>query len=264
MNKITLNKLSLKTIGLFLLFLAISASAFVLVQKYRASREYVTPRVGDIIETIYGLGTVVADQDHHLRSAVAAEVRRVFVQEGAAVSKGDALVQLDEVQFKSPFAGVVTHIAFKEGELVSPQMPVMSVTNLQKLHLEVNLEQQSVMRVKKGQSVYISFESMRNERLKGEVTAIYPRENQFIVRVDMKDWPEANILPGMTADVGILVGEKKQVLLIPLKSLVAGQVTRERNGRKEKVRVKLGAMDGEWAEVIESDILPTDQILVRK
>jgi len=80
----------------------------------------------------------------------------------------------------------------------------------------------------------------------------------------MKDWPEANILPGMTADVGILIGEKKQVLLIPLRSLVSGQVTRVRAGRHEKIRVKLGAMDEEWAEVLESDLLLSDQILVRK
>lgn len=259
-----MNKLFLKITGYILISLTLAAVSFFLFQKYRVKQEYISPRVGDIIETIYGLGTVTADQDYHLRVAVAAEVRRVFVQEGSVVSKGEAIIQLDEVQFKSPFAGVVTHVAFKEGEVVSPQIPVLSVTNLKKLHLEVNLEQQSVLRVKKGQSVYISFESMRNERLKGEVTAIYPRENQFIVRVDMKEWPEVNILPGMTADVGILVGEKKQVILIPLKSLVAGQVTRQRNGHKEKIRVKLGAMDGEWAEVIEPDILPTDEILVRK
>jgi multidrug efflux pump subunit AcrA (membrane-fusion protein) len=256
--------ISLKSVGIFFIVVIVFIVVGVGVQQYRSSREYVSPRLGDVIETIYGLGTVTADFDYHLRTGVAVGVKRIFVQEGSAVSKGDSLIQLDEILFRSPLSGVVTHIAFKEGELVSPQVPVVSVTNLEKLHLEVNLEQQSVLRVKKGQIVYISFESMRNERLKGQVTAIYPRENQFIVRVEMKDWPEANILPGMTADVGILIGEKKQVLLIPLRSLVSGQVTRVRAGRHEKIRVKLGAMDEEWAEVLESDLLLSDQILVRK
>lgn len=259
-----MTKVTLKSFGVIFGALILAAAVFVFIRKYQSSREFVSPRVGDVIETIYGLGTVTADQDYHLRTGVAVGVRKVFVQEGSPVSKGDTLIQLDDILFRSPLSGVVTHVAFKEGELVSPQVPVVSVTNLEKLHLEVNLEQQSILRVKKGQSAYISFESMRNERLKGEVTAIYPRESQFIVRVEMKDWPEANILPGMTADVGILIGEKKQVLLIPLRSLVAGQITRVREGRQEKIRVKLGAMDGEWAEVLESDVLPTDQILVRK
>ena len=256
--------ISLKSVGIFFIILIGLVGLVFSVNRYSSSREYVAPRLGDVIETIYGLGTVTADFDYHLRTGVSVGVRRIFVQEGSAVSKGDSLIQLDEILFRSPLSGVVTHIAFKEGELVSPQVPVVSVTNLDKLHLEVNLEQQSVLRVKKEQSVYISFESMRNERLKGKVTAIYPRENQFIVRVEMKDWPDANILPGMTADVGILIGEKKQVLLIPLRSLVAGQITRVRNGQHERIRVKLGAIDEEWAEVLDSDLRLSDQVLIRK
>ncbi len=258
-----MRKISSKVVLAFFVSAVVIVGAFLYIQKFRSSREYVSPRVGDVVETIYGLGTVTADQEYHLRVAVTSEVRKLFVQEGHTVAKNTPLIRLDDNTFKSPLDGVVTRIAFKEGELVAPQVPVLTVTNLARLYLEVSLEQQSTLRVKRGQPVYISFESMRNEKLTGEVATIYPRENQFIVRVEIKDWPAMNILPGMTADVAILVGEKKQVLLIPVKSIIAGQATRRRDGRNEKIRVKLGSMDGEWAEVLSNDLLPSDQILVR-
>lgn len=62
---------------------------------------------------------------------------------------------------------------------------------------------------------------------------MYPRESQFIVRIELSSWP-LGVLPGMTADVAILVGKKENVLMIPMRSLVAGQVVRVRAGKKRK------------------------------
>jgi hypothetical protein len=125
------------------------------------------------------------------------------------------------------------------------------------------LEQQSILRIKKDQDVFISFESLRNEKYQGQVYSIYPRDNQFIVRIELKNWP-TGVLPGMTADVAILVGKKNNVLLLPLRSIVAGQVIRIRNGKKEKIPIKLGVIDGEWGEVTSENILSDDELLTRK
>jgi multidrug efflux pump subunit AcrA (membrane-fusion protein) len=159
--------------------------------------------------------------------------------------------------------GTVTSISYKDGELVAPQAEVVTVTNLEHLFLEVSLEQQSILRVKKDQPVYISFESLRNEKCEGLVTSVYPRENQFIVRIELKKWP-LGVLPGMTADVAILVGKKSNALLIPINSIFAGQVTRIRHNKKERVPVKLGIIDGEWGEVVSDNILETDELIIRK
>ncbi|MEK6773519.1 MAG: efflux RND transporter periplasmic adaptor subunit [Bdellovibrionota bacterium] len=220
------------------------------------------PRVGEVIEAIYGLGTVMSDQVYRVRGGLTLQVRRLSVREGDSVKAGDLLLQLDENQFRSPIAGVVTSISFKEGEIIPPQIPIITVTNLKALFLEVSLEQQSILRVKKGQHAAVSFESLRNEKVQGEVAQVYPRDNQFIVRIDIDKWP-SGVLPGMTADVAIEVGKKSDVLLIPVKSVFGGQVTRIRQGRKEKIQVKLGVIDGEWAEVTSDNITRSDFILVR-
>lgn len=221
------------------------------------------PRMGDVIESIYGLGTVTPSQVYHMRSAVVVAVRKLFVTEGDLVKSGDLLVQLDERKVHSAIEGTVTAVAYKDGEIVPPQASVITVTNLEKLYLEVSLEQQSILRIKRGQTALVSFESLRNEKIAGAVASVYPRDSQFIVRIELQKWP-VGVLPGMTADVAILVGKKTNVLLIPLHSIVAGQVTRLRNGKKERIPITLGVVDGEWGEVTSENIAQDDELLVRK
>lgn len=223
----------------------------------------VRPKLGNVVESIYGLGTVTADKIFHVRAGTTLSVRKVFVKEGQMIKQGDSLVQLDESIMRSSIDGTVTTVSFKDGEVVPPQSKVVTVTNLDHLYLEVSLEQQSILRVKKDQQVYVSFESLRNEKYEGIVTAVYPRESQFIVRIELKKWP-TGVLPGMTADVAILVGKKEDVLLIPISSIVAGQVTRVRERKKERISIKLGVIDGEWGEVISDNILETDELVTRK
>jgi macrolide-specific efflux system membrane fusion protein len=225
--------------------------------------EKAKPRIGEVVESLYGLGTVTADQTYRFKAGVTSIVGKVFVKEGDLVRPHDPLVKLDENIMRSQINGTVTSISFKDGELVAPQALVVTVTNLEHLFLEVSLEQQSILRVKKDQPVYISFESLRNEKCEGLVTSVYPRENQFIVRIELKKWP-LGVLPGMTADVAILVGKKSNALLIPINSIFAGQVTRIRDNKKERVPVKLGIIDGEWGEVVSDNILKTDELIIRK
>lgn len=223
----------------------------------------IKPKLGNVVESIYGLGTVTAFGVYNMRTVISLNVGKLYVTEGDLVKVGDPLVKLDDNLMRSPLKGTVTGVNFKEGELVSPHVPIITVTNLDDLHLDVSLEQQSVLRVQKGQKVFISFESLRGEKFEGSVKSIYPRENQFIVVIEIKKWPQG-VLPGMTADVAIQVGKKEKVLLIPVNSIYAGQVIRVHNGKKEKISVKLGVVDGEWAEVTSENIAPNDELIVRK
>jgi multidrug efflux pump subunit AcrA (membrane-fusion protein) len=231
--------------------------------KARSPNERVRIKQGNLVESIYGLGTVTPDQIFHVRSGLTAWLRKLFVKEGDSVETDSALVQLDDRIVRSPITGTVTQVDFKQGEIIPPQVSIVNVTNLKKLYLEVSLEQQSILRIRPQQKAYVSFESLRGERYDGQVLAVFPKANQFIVRIELENWPKG-ILPGMTADVAILVGEKQNVLLIPLQAISAGRVTRIRNGKREKIPVQLGMIDGEWAEVTSQNISVDDEILVNR
>ncbi len=247
----------------FLIFVLIVVASFYTWKKIDNSQRTVQPIRGDIIESIYGLGVVTGDEIFHLRTGVPLTVQKLYVKEGDFVRSRQALMQLDDHTMRSPIEGTVTNVTYKLGEIVSPLINALTVTNMDRLYLEVNLEQQSVMRVRTSQEVVISFESLRNVKYSGLVKSIFPRDSQFIIRIELQKWPEG-VLLGMTADTAILVGKKKNTLLIPLKTIVAGHVTRYRDGKKQRIPVELGIVDGEWAEVVSDNLLETDQLVVRK
>lgn len=254
-----MNKKTILILGGVFLTLALTILGFV---RFRLNQERLKPKRGNVVESIYGLGTVTADHSFNIRAGVAITVNKLFVKEGDVVKRGARLIKIDDSTMFSPIDGTITKVSYKEGELAAPQVSILTVTNLTHLYLEVSLEQQSVLRIKEGQQTLVSFETLRNEKYMGHVRTIYPRENQFIVRIELDKWP-VGVLPGMTADAAIVVGKKVDVLLIPITSISGGQVIRIRNSKKEKISVRLGVINDEWAEVLSENIIETDELLNR-
>jgi len=225
--------------------------------------EYVKPRYGPIVEAIYGLGKVKTDRVYEVKLGIIKVIRKIYVHEGETVRKGDRLVQFDgDLVFTAPFNGTVTLVAFHENQSVFPQQPVVRVEDLATKYIEVSLEQQGALRVSPGLPVRVVFESIRGEVLKGKVSAIFSRNEEFLAHIDV---PLAdNILPGMTADVAIEVSRKDKALLVPLSAITDGRVRVKRDGKRKTVKLSIGSIDGNWAEVLDGDITVNDEVLIPK
>ena len=246
-------------IGFLLVAGIIATIAFKRSSKY----EFVTPRRGSITEAIYGLGKVKTYKKYDVKIGVMSTVEKIYAREGDVVKKGQPLIRFAEsLMFHSPLNGTVTFLGVDEAEAVAPQMAIMSVKDLTNRYIEVSLEQQGALRVQKNQKADVIFESLRGEKLAGRVKALFPKNDEFLAHIQV-DGLMDNVLPGMTADVSITVGEHENVLLVPVSSLVNGHITIIRNDEKTKVPIKVGGIDGEWAEVIEGDIRDDDQVMMK-
>ncbi len=231
----------------------------------KSQYELIHPIKGDVVEAIYGLGKVKSDSRFEVKVGIMTTVEKLYVSEGDAVEKGGALIKFkDSAIFKAPFAGRVTRVNHYEKETVLPQAPVLKIEDLKERHIEVSLEQNGALRVKEGHEAQVVFESLRNQKYAGVVKSLFPRDDEFIAHIDVKNLPE-NVLPGMTADVAIVVGSKKQVQLVPLSAIDNGVVTIKREGeRRKKIPVKIGVVDGQYAEMIDSPLKYSDEILIKK
>ena len=129
------------------------------------------------------------------------------------------------------------------------------------LKIEVVLEQQGALRIRSGQTASFSFESLRGVKVEGRVESIFSKDNQFVVKLSSQELPP-EVLPGMSADVVVTVGEKKGALLVPINSISNGQISKVVDGKKRKVNVKVGAIDGEWAEILEGELSEGDVVAV--
>ncbi|HET9869519.1 MAG TPA: efflux RND transporter periplasmic adaptor subunit [bacterium] len=219
------------------------------------------PRVGPVVQAVYGIGTATARHTFDLKLGVADTLEKLYAREGDAVPKGARLVALADLPpVRAPFAGVVTSLPFKEGETLFPQVPVLTLTDLKDPYIVVSLEQEGALRVRRGQPAVVSFETLRDDRLAGTVSAIYPQDGQFLVNIEVPHMPEGALV-GMTTDVAIRVEDRASALQVPLTLVSQGQVRVERGGAERTVAVKLGAGDGTWAEVVEGDLQPSDLLL---
>lgn len=231
------------------------------VQNKQFSR--VRPKTGEVTEAVYGLGKVKSNRRYEVKLGVISTVRELYVNEGDVVKAGQNLVRIDSnVIFKAPFDGTITMINNFEGETALPQSVILRMEDLKDRFIELSVEQEGALRIQKDQTARVSFESLRGEVLTGKVKAIFPKGDEFIADIEINNLG-ASILPGMTADVSIEIG-KIQGTLVPLKALRNGTLTVDRDGRIQKVKVEVGLVDGLSAEIKNSDLKPTDEILVPK
>ena len=199
-----------------------------------------------------------------MRPGVISTVTNRYVNEGELVDKGNPLIKFDEgALFRAPFKGTITFTSLYPGETAVPHIPILRMEDLNNCYIELSLEQQSILRVRVGQSAKVSFESIRGKILQGKVAAIFPREDEFLARISVEGL-DSGILPGMTADVTIEIGAIRDATLIPLAAVTNGMITIRKNGHWHKVKVDVGHIDGFFAE-IKSGLLSTDdEIRIKK
>ncbi len=222
----------------------------------------VTVKRGDLVEAVYSLGVVKSDNSYVLKFGISAGISELFVEEGNSVTVGQTLLTNDSgINFKSPIDGTITKLNLSKGEVAMPGIPVLEVTDLKKVYIQVSLDQESALRVKSGQIANLSFESLRGHTSKAIVKNIYPSQGQFLVRLDPEDLPQG-ILPDMTADVAIEIDKKSKVILVPLSAVDKGKVLRLRSGKKQKTEIKLGITNSEFGELIFGDLLESDALIL--
>ena len=230
----------------------------------RSQTEALSLKRGNILEAIYGLATVKSDHIYDVKIGILTNVKNLYVKEGSEVKKGEALIEFEgSSTFRAPFSGTITALNVQMGEVALPQVSVMRLEDLEEKFLEVSLEQDAALRVKKGQKAQVVFESISGRKFEGAVTSIYPKQGEFfaVIRVENLD---RNILPGMTADVVIEVGGREQVLLVPLRAVQDGFVVRNRNDKKEKIAVEIGYVDDSWGEIVSGDLKENDLVIVKR
>ena len=218
---------------------------------------------GTVVQSVYGIGTVTASKSFQIKSGITSTINGLYVLEGDTVKKGDLLLQVDLVKYRAPFDGVVTSMPNKQGENVFADVPMLILVDLSDRYVVVALEQQGALRVLKGQSAILSFDTMRESNFSGTVKSIYSNSINFLARIDIPNFPP-KILPGMTADVAITIATHENVLLVPVAALEGGKFVWVKGVPAKKIEVKTGIIDKAYAEVLSGDIKEGDQLLIRK
>lgn len=222
----------------------------------------VRPVKGPVADSVFALGTVRTDSIYNVRFGMNSIIRKLYVREGDLVEAGSPLVMNDSSPVaRSRFRGMVTSVSYLEGELAPAGQVILGVSGLDSMYVRVSLDQESVLLVKKGQSVELSFEKMRTEKLTGTVSSVYVSADEFLVRIEPHSLPQW-VLPGMTCDAAILIRQKEDAIMIPTAAVVNGSVTVRRRGKAINIKPQFKPVDDKLSEVTDGSILEDDFVVV--
>ena len=176
---------------------------------------------------------VTANQTRHMRRAVRDRLMAEYSLEKprlehsvkeAAADLESARIRLSYATIVSPIDGVVSGITAQEGETVVAGLQVVdliTVLDVSRLELRVYVDENDIGEVNIGDTVRFRVEAYPDRQFSGAVALIHPgpeiRNNivyyRALVRLD-PDTARA-LRPEMTARCEMVVGRKKDVLLVP-------------------------------------------------
>ncbi len=190
----------------------------------------------------------------------------------AAQAQVDALqATIDTAFLISPIAGEVTDMDIKVGDQASPGATAIRIDDMGRMLVDVNLSEVDISRVEPGQEASITLDAVTGKEYSGKVTQVAKVADvvqgvaNFKVTIQLTE-PDANVLPGMTAAVNIIVDQLDNVLLIPNRAvrMVDGKrvIYVLRNGKSEMVNVTLGLSSDTYSELVSNSLQEGDQIIL--
>lgn len=148
------------------------------------------------------------------------------------------------------------------GDYVRKGDVIATIANDKKIQAVLNVDENSIAKVKLGQAVYVKLNTDKNTVYNGKVTEIlsaYDQQTQsFICKVDF-DTLLSGSLFGTQLEANILVNEKKNALLIPRLYLGFGNKVNVK-GKDGNSVIKPGIISTEYVEVLEG--ISKDDILL--
>ncbi|MDR3562882.1 MAG: efflux RND transporter periplasmic adaptor subunit [Negativicutes bacterium] len=192
----------------------------------------------------------------------------------AKATYDNAASQLGYTVITAPVDGQVIGKPIPAGQTVAPgisnPMVLLTVADLSKMQIQVQVDETDVGRVKLGQKVDFTVDAYPGKTFSGTISLISQKAViqsnvvYYTVYVDV-DSPQGMLFPTMTARVTIKVGESKNTLVVPLSAVkeTKGQkmVQVMVGGKTQSVPVQLGLSDDEKVEVI-SGLKDGDQIVL--
>jgi len=206
----------------------------------------------------------------------------------------EGMKTLGRTNIYAPASGIVTQLNSEKGERVvgTAQMAgteIMRISNLSSMEVQVNINENDIVRVKLGDSAYVKVDAYGDRKFSGVVTEIANSAkfnvaqsmNEQVtnytvkIRINRSSYTDLitkktkqPFLPGMTASVDIKTNQQSNVLSIPISALTTRNPTLEEgdqtlsgagktktwvfvlsNGKAKSLEIETGIQDIDYFEI---------------
>lgn len=174
---------------------------------------------------------------------------------------------LDKTILRAPFSGIIAEVNGEAGEFVTPSppgiatLPAIDLINTETLFVSAPIDEIDAAKIQPEMKARITLDAYPDQVFSGTVRRIAPyvleRAKQArTVEVETEfddDTQPANLLPGYSADVEIVVASRKKVLRVPSEALMEGErlfVFNPETSRLELRSVVTGLTNWRFSEIV--------------
>lgn len=162
-------------------------------------------------------------------------------------------------------SGTVIKKLKSKGDYVRKGDIIATIADDQKVEAVLNVDENNIGKIKIGQTVYVKLNTDKNKVYNGKISDILSAFNEqtqsFICKVTFDNTLNASLF-GTQLEANILVGEKKNALLIPRELMGYGNKVNVK-GKEQPVIIKSGIVSTDYVEVL-SGITKDDVLLPLK
>ena len=221
-----------------------------------------------------------ADEDLALAKAKVDDAQRDYdrMNNGNTPELAAAQARVDAAQATlnlarviAPFAGTVTEAYPLPGDQIAAGATAFRVDNLSSLLVDVEVSEVDINNVSVGQTATLSFDAILGNDYHGQVVEVAQTGTSvqgvvnFKVTVELAD-ADAQVKPGMTAAVNIVVNEMQDVVLVPNRAvrLVDGErvVYLLVDGEPVPTEIRLGPSSDTVSVVAGGDVQEGDTVVL--
>ncbi|MDQ3206126.1 MAG: efflux RND transporter periplasmic adaptor subunit [Pseudomonadota bacterium] len=168
-----------------------------------------------------------------------------------------ANLELSYAAVKAPISGVIASRSIKPGNFVQINTPIFRIVDTSQLEAVLNVPERELATLTAGLPVELTVDALPGRTFAGTVDRIAPvvDSGSGTFRV-ITTFEGGDLLqPGMFGRISIAYDQRPDALVVPRVALLEGEgdaaVFAVRDGKVNRVPVKLGYIDGQWAEIRE-------------
>jgi HlyD family secretion protein len=175
----------------------------------------------------------------------------------------EATASLERTRLRAPFTGIVAEINGEIGEFITPSPvgiptpPAVDLVDASCIYVTAPIDEVDAPRVKEGMKARVTLDAFKGRHFAAHVRRVAPyvldtekQARTVEIEAEIDERENANLLPGYSADVEVIIAERPDVLRIPTRALIDGkQVYVLEGGRVRKLAVETGLGNWEHTEI---------------
>jgi len=178
-----------------------------------------------------------------------------FDLENARATNRLANLELSYANVLAPISGVVAQRSIKPGNFVQINTPIFRIVDTSRLEATLNVPERELETLKAGLPVSLQVDALPGKTFQGSVDRVAPvvDSGSGTFRVICAFQGGGSLQPGMFGRMQIDYDHRANALVVPRIALLDDEgdpaVFAIRSGKAVRVPVKLGYLDGAWAEI---------------